>query len=319
MRFVFRADASMNIGSGHVMRCSAIAEEAISRGIQCVLVGSLGGIDWLQKRTTSLGISVVALSDFVGSYNSDVLIIDSYTVLRDDAFISLNKWRSVIAIADEATPNYEVDLVIHPGLENSWFTGNQDKFRYGTQFIPIRKSIKKTLWRDTSELKKIVVFGGGTDTYGFAQELGKLLTNFPGFKVASFFSMDKKGIEELDSRYQVLPFGSALDDELSEANLVFTTASTSSLEIVAREIPLGVACSIANQKAYFQALNEFKVAVQIGDRTRTGYWEFDVSAIQMLVLDHELRKEISTACDGFIDLDGTKRIIDAILRMINAP
>ena len=33
MRLVFRVDASQDIGAGHVMRCSAIIEEAISRNI----------------------------------------------------------------------------------------------------------------------------------------------------------------------------------------------------------------------------------------------------------------------------------------------
>jgi spore coat polysaccharide biosynthesis predicted glycosyltransferase SpsG len=315
MRLVFRADASMNLGSGHVMRCLAIAEEAVSRGTQCVLVGSLGGVDWLQERITSIGINLIPESKFFPVDNSDVLIIDSYTLPRDDNFISANKWGSVVAIADEATPPYEAGLVIHPGLDGAWFKGNQENFLFGPQFIPIRKSIKKSLRRNITELKKIVVFGGGTDTYRFAQEIGRQLSGLSGYEVVSFFSLEKKGIEALDSRFKVYPFGSALDTELIEADLVFTTASSSSLEIVAREIPLGVACSIANQHTYFQALSDSKIAVQIGDRTSTGYWEFDVEAIRRLVSDHELRKETRMACDGFIDLGGSKRIVDAVIRM----
>jgi spore coat polysaccharide biosynthesis predicted glycosyltransferase SpsG len=315
MRLVFRADASMNVGSGHVMRCLAIAEEAVSRGIQCVLVGSLGGVDWLQERIASLGISLIPESEFSFFDKSDVLIIDSYTLPRDDNFISTNKWGLVVAIADEATPQYEAGLIIHPGLDGAWFTGNQENFLFGPQFIPVRKSIEKSLGQNITELKKIVVFGGGTDTYRFAQEIGRQLSGLPGFKDVSFFSGDKKGVEELDPRFKVYPFGSALDTELSEADLVFTTASTSSLEIVAREIPLGIACSIQNQRTYFQALSDFKVALQIGDRTGTGYWEFDVGEIRRLVSNHELRKEMRMACGGFIDLSGAKRIVDAVTRM----
>lgn len=315
MRLVFRADASMNVGSGHVMRCLAIAEEAISRGIQCVLVGSLGGVNWIQGRIESLGIYIVPVSEFILFENTDVLIIDSYTLPCDDDFVSSNNWSAVVAIADEATPSYEADLVIHPGLNSTWYVGNPEKFLSGSQFIPIRRSIKKSIGRSISEIEKIVVFGGGTDAYGFAQEISRHLSNLPGFKVASFFSADRKSIEEIDSRFKVHPFGSALDTELSEAGLVFTTASTSSLEIVAREIPLGVACSIANQHTYFQALSDSKVAVQIGDRTRTGYWEFDVGAIRRLISDRKLRNEITMAGSGFIDLDGTKRIIDAVIRL----
>ena len=55
MRFVFRADASIEIGAGHVMRSSAIAEEAISQGIECVFVGSILDMDWLTDRIRGLG------------------------------------------------------------------------------------------------------------------------------------------------------------------------------------------------------------------------------------------------------------------------
>ena len=64
MRLVFRADASLDIGSGHAMRCSAIAEEAISRGIDCLLVGSLGGVLWLEKRCAEIKCRVTSLEDF---------------------------------------------------------------------------------------------------------------------------------------------------------------------------------------------------------------------------------------------------------------
>jgi UDP-2,4-diacetamido-2,4,6-trideoxy-beta-L-altropyranose hydrolase len=48
MRVVFRADASVTIGTGHVMRCLTLADELVSRGAECLFVmralpGHLGG------------------------------------------------------------------------------------------------------------------------------------------------------------------------------------------------------------------------------------------------------------------------------------
>ena len=88
MRFVFRADASIEIGAGHVMRSSAIAEEAISQGIECVFVGSILDMDWLTDRIRGLGFfEVVEPQEFRSSKNSDVLVLDSYTVDPNNAFL----------------------------------------------------------------------------------------------------------------------------------------------------------------------------------------------------------------------------------------
>jgi hypothetical protein len=59
MRFVFRADASREIGSGHVMRSSVLAEEAISRGFECVFIGKISDLDWVAKRISTLGFTQV--------------------------------------------------------------------------------------------------------------------------------------------------------------------------------------------------------------------------------------------------------------------
>lgn len=55
MRIIFRADASREIGSGHVMRSSVLAEEAVSRGFERIFIGSISGLDWVADRISTLG------------------------------------------------------------------------------------------------------------------------------------------------------------------------------------------------------------------------------------------------------------------------
>ena len=312
MRLVFRADASPDLGTGHVMRCVSIAEEALARNIPCVFVGSIGGVYWVEERLASLGISVTSVSDFIAFGKSDLLILDTYLKETQDRFITQNDWASTIVIVDEATPLPEADLYIHPGLDSSWFLGDRKKLLSGTKFIPLRNAVKKRKFVLGDRIEKIVIFGGGTDTFGFAEEMSQILSDMPGFSSASFFSAKSQGIERRNSRFSEFEFGGFLDIELSNADLVFTTASTSSLEIVAREIPLGVACSVPNQHAYFEKLKESGVALQIGDRSKTGIWDLDSKIIHNLISDPGIRTELTNASKSFIDLDGASRIIDAI-------
>lgn len=313
MRLVFRADASPDIGTGHVMRCSAIAEEAIARGIECLLVGSLGGIPWLEERYANIKCRVIPVKDFSNSQVADVLVVDSYALSTDDFFFTQYKWKSRVDIVDEHTPSREADLFIHPGLEGQWFMGNRTQFLFGPKFIPIRKSITKNLANKSQILSKLVIFGGGADSYGFARIMSQELCTLSGYDMAIFFSTDKAYIEGLDSRFKVVPFGSALDEQLSDADLVFTTASTSSIEVIARELPVGVACAVDNQVAYYEALSNSKIAAKIGKRVPSDKWEMRSDVINRLLIDSKFREEMRRAAQDFVDLLGAERILNAIL------
>ena len=218
-------------------------------------------------------------------------------------------------IVDEFTPERESDLFIHPGLDTDWFIGDRAKFLSGPKFIPLRKSITKNLVRKSEELNKLVIFGGGTDSHGFANIMSQKLCGLPGYGKAIFFSNEQDYIEELDSRFRVFPFGAALDCELSDADLVFTTASTSSIEVVARELPLGVACSVDNQVTYYEALSKSKVAAKIGERVTAGEWKIHTDVIHRLISDVNFRDELKLAAHDFIDLSGAKRILDEIIAL----
>ena len=319
MRLVFRADASSEMGAGHIMRCSAIAEEALSRGISCVLVGSLGGILWLEKRLLEIGLEIQNIEHFNQSRvtNGDVLIIDSYSHLNIVRFIESHEWSRVVSIIDETSPIIESSLFIHPGLDDSWFVGNRDKFLSGAKYIPLRRTIKKTQRVNIGSVQTIVVFGGGTDVFHFAHSIAEKLVAMPGFERVIFFAEDTFGLELLDSRFHFLHFGDSLDQVIESADLVLTTASTSSLEMLAREVHLGVACAVGNQKAYYDALEKTCAVGMLGKRSDSGNWNLDENELRKLILDQNYRKKLRLNSYGLIDLSGAKRIVDAISTLVS--
>lgn len=316
MRLVFRVDASSSIGTGHVMRCSAIIEEAAARGTSCVVIGQLGGLRWLEDRL--LGIGAVHYEDedsFEITDGEDILVIDSYEIPVTHEFIQPKNWKTVVSISDDATPNYLASLVIHPGIDD--FRSAESAYRVlkGTEFIPLRKSIKKSLRVNNSPLRKIVIFAGGVDNFGFALNLARYLKEISEFNEAVFFSNPQSEITSLDSRFVVRDFGPLLDVELENADLVFTTASTSSLEIIAREIPVGICFSVDNQISYFEALTKEGVAFGIGNLNPAKDWELNKVAIERLITDSNLRDQLSANSSGYVDLLGSQRLVDEILKL----
>lgn len=316
MRLIFRVDASPVLGTGHVMRTSAIIEEAASRGIGCVVVGRLGGFSWLEERLSNLGALHIEDSNrFQMAYGEDVLVIDSYNLPVDDIFIQKYYWKSVVSISDNVTPKYLADLVIHPGIDEAFQLNNESKFLTGPDFVPFRKSIKKTFGAYNEFVEKIVVFAGGADKFGFARALATGLKGLPDFRSVVFFSNSDEEIMVLDSRFKVRDFGLALDEELDTADLVFSTASTSSLEIVAREIPLAVCFTVKNQIPYFDALISDGIAQGIGGIDADGEWKLDWGNINAVISDSTVRRNLLSNSRGYFDLLGSKRIVDEILKL----
>ena len=317
MRFVFRADASPQIGAGHVMRTSAIAEEAIEQGFECQFVGSILDIEWLRAHIDGLGFSkIVSPDNFEKQDGATILVLDSYTLDVDDPFILNGSWQIIVSVVDEITPDYPCNLAIHPGLDGTWYRG-KSRLLSGAGFIPMRKSLSKRKRELSKHVSQILVFGGGTDTLHFSLNIAEVLSGLQGFNAACFYSMEKEVIQSLDKRFVVRSAGQNLNEDISEADLILTTASTSSLETIAHGLPLGIACAVPNQESYYRALGSLGLAVQIGSCNSLGIWDINASEIAKLIDNFDLRISMVSKGKDFIDSGGASRIIEEILGLID--
>jgi len=315
MRYILRADASQSMGSGHVMRSSAIAEELISRGAEVIFVGKISNLEWVKNRITNLGFAEIFQnpSEFVSKSESDVLILDSYEIALDNPFLARSNWFKFVAIVDEQTPNYLCDLRVHPGLDATWVGDSVVPIIGGPKFIPIRTSLSqyKAILRRDSESLRIAVVAGGSDPYNLVPEIAKILSGFSEeFEVLLFSNSNL--IENLDPRFQLIQIGNRFEKITQEIDLVLTTSSTTSLEFIARGHCVGVACAVDNQEQYYAVLAQLGAAAQIGFRNSSNNWMLDVEMIHKLITSYDLRAKLMSNSVGLIDFKGAKRIVDAI-------
>jgi spore coat polysaccharide biosynthesis predicted glycosyltransferase SpsG len=315
MRFVFRADASVSIGSGHVMRSSAIAEEAIARGIPSFFVGKISDLTWVSERIRGLGFIQVLenSSEFFPDENKDILIIDSYEIPTNDVFVQLQNWSKVVSIFDELTPNYSCDLRIHPGLTKVWPELLSGRTLSGPKFVPLRKSIKNSSVHTPEGTLEVLVVGGGSDAYGFVPKVVNELTKLTQDFHATIFTNSLSGID-LDKRFSVSEVGLNLDLVANAVDLVFTTASTTSLEFLARGCAVAIGCAVDNQELYYKELSGGSYAAPIGEFL-DNEWRIDAGLIRELFSSDALRATLKANSANLIDLNGAKRIVDEILKL----
>ena len=315
MRFVFRADASMAIGSGHVMRSSAIAEEAIARGIPSFFVGKISDLTWVSERIRGLGFIQVLenSSEFIPDENEDILILDSYEIPTDDVFVQLRNWSKVVSIFDELTPDYSCDLRIHPGLTKAWPKRFSGSTLSGPKFVPLRKSIKNSTEHTPKGTLEVLVVGGGSDAYGFVPAVVNLLTQLTQDFHATIFTNSFLSMD-LGERFTVSEVGLNLDLIANTADLVFTTASTTSLEFLARGSAVAIGCAVDNQELYYKELSGGDYAAPIGEFLNNE-WHLDAELIQELLSSETFRVTLKANSANLIDLNGAKRIVDEILKL----
>ena len=315
MRFVFRTDASMSIGSGHVMRSSAIAEEAIARGIPSFFVGKISDLTWVSERIRGLGFIQVLenSSEFIPDENEDILIIDSYEIPTDDVFVQLRNWSKVVSIFDELTPDYSCDLRIHPGLTKAWPKRFSGSTLSGPKFVPLRKSIKNSTEHTPKGTLEVLVIGGGSDAYGFVPAVVNLLTQLTQDFHATIFTNSFLSMD-LEERFTVSEVGLNLDLIANTADLVFTTASTTSLEFLARGSAVAIGCAVDNQELYYKELSGGDYAAPIGEFLNNE-WHLDAELIQELLSSETFRVTLKANSANLIDLNGAKRIVDEILKL----
>ncbi len=319
MRFIFRADASREIGSGHVMRSSVLAEEAISRGFECIFVGEISGLAWVSEKVAKLGFSKIIedVYSFEANFKSDVLVLDAYSIPVSDPFISKHNWKLVLTICDAFTPKYESHIEVRPGLLEVHSVNQVPVILSGPDNVLIRQGIGKSNKKySDGEVVKALIVGGGSDPFGFVPAFARVLSSMEVEVEVEVYAFTNENLPE-DSRVRFVRenIGINLDSIANQVDVVFTTASTSSLEFIAKEIPTGVACAVENQACNYDQLGKLGYALQIGVFESDQTWNFNFPQINQLLQSREIRNSLKEATRGLIDLKGAVRVIDAVLSL----
>lgn len=313
MRFVFRSDANINSGTGHVMRGIGIIQELIRRGYPVYFVGNTCEVPWINEIIQNESFEAIynTESDFIPNKDSDVLIFDSYSLPIDHSFIHIENWKHVIAIGDEFTPSYSACMKISPTFALNGRSSNCSVNLTGPSFIPIRNGIKQINLSQSNEEVRICVVGGGVDQQDFVPVVSNVLSRISGNFVANFFT-NKRHLVSSDARFRVFPIGKMLDEIANNSHVALTTASTSSIEFMARGCGVGIACSVKNQESYYDEFTKLGICLPIGKYVDKK-WNIDTFNIKKLVKSKELRLKISSTATSLLDMKGAERIVSRIL------
>lgn len=317
MRIVFRADASKELGSGHIMRLLPLMQEFSTRGYSCLLVGKIDELPWLSARLKENCVLQVQNWDgfLPESVCEDILILDSYNIPVDDYFVSL-PWGFIASIVDSSTPDYRSDLLIHPGFRDEIYNKRGLDLLSGIEFLLLRGvsnrqgSSGESL---ESPTKNVVLCGGGSDPSGFVKEVMKTIVKIDvnyNFHVFTNDSLDT------NNRSNIIfhPIGGEIDLYMGSSALAIVPASTLAFEFLAHGVPIAIGACVENQFENYIKFQEHGMGVGIGKFSKQFGWDMNSGKIIEFLQSSISELHTSNSHSGQkVDFQGPRRIADELL------
>jgi len=335
---VFRADASVQIGGGHVMRCLTLADHMASQGWTisfCTQPESLQIIPKLASSPYTIHelknpLDAQALKALHPD-GCDLCVIDSYDI-DEEYEKQLRNWaRKIIIIDDLANRKHDCDLLLDQTLgrrpnEYIQLVPNNCQLLLGPEYALLRpqfaKARKDALRRRQRPhtIETILISFGATDPNKLAKRALKGInaTGFTGH-VDVVMGTDSTDINEIQTLSKSMGFSItphvAVNDMaalLSRADLAIGAGGTSSWERCCLSVPSLIVIVANNQRMIAEELEKTGATIVLGwhkDITVEIFSEFFSRINSSEHILAEMTNKAQHICDG----QGTLRTILKIL------
>ncbi len=338
MLAVFRADASSDIGGGHVMRCLVLADALAASGWQCGfasnalapnLVGELNRHDVL---AVPPGVDAVTVMRDRWGERWDLGVVDHYGL--DAAFEDRMRDRaaSILVIDDIHDRPHDCDLLLDQtqGRTKDAYAGltpKRCKMLLGTRYALLRpafsalrgKALKSRARR--SGINRVLVAFGLTDPMNLTAMAIDVLQGLAleiavdvvlGGQAPHLESVCRKAAKTSKSvTVHVGADAETVAGLMAGADLALGAPGTSSWERGCLGLPSVLVGFAANQTGIAAALEETGAAVNLGHYETVTPGRLS-DTLSSLALDSGRLQQMSEAAAGLCDGHGAARVVEAI-------
>ena len=336
---IIRADASVSIGTGHVMRCLALAQawQEVGGGVVFVMAESTPAIE---GRILSEGMDVVRLkrsataqeardlSAVAGERRAAWIVVDGYQFDSEYQRSLKNAGLKVLFVDDLGQcEHYFADIVLN---QNAHATGemytNRDpgtRLLLGAGYAMLRSEFGP--WREwrrsiASPARSVLVTMGGSDPDNFAL---RVIDAMRHVKVAGLevvvvaggscphFDVLEQSAKQSPVRVRLLRDVTNMPELMVRADVAVSAAGTTCAELCLLGLPALLVDVAENQRPVAEDLNRRQVAIHLGSSKDVTATEL-ARQLQLLLLSTELRVSLSRHAREFVDGDGVKRVMTAV-------
>jgi UDP-2,4-diacetamido-2,4,6-trideoxy-beta-L-altropyranose hydrolase len=333
MKVLIRCDASNDIGTGHLVRCLAVAVELKARGHQVEFASlELPGNrnDWIIDQGYPLVTDEARINgdaSTLGLEGYDLALVDHYSL--DQSYEKKLKKiaRKTIALDDWGERVHDVDLIVDPSFSSASNVRSARNpgipFESGPAWCLLRKEfseVRKTVV-PRNEFKKVLVFFGGTDPADqILPYFNEVALADSGLEFHFLIGAHHPRITELNQKsipswikLHVSP--ASVAGLMAEMDLYLGSAGTVTWERMCLGLTGLIISIVDNQTDIASTLHQLKLHISLGSHEKISPRQ----ALQRLTLELENPEHLaamSQRCFDLIDGNGVQRICDRMESLI---
>ena len=331
MNILFRADAGMDVGSGHLMRCLGLAQYLRDQGASCSLLTTQTaepavvrwreeGVDVTEQLAERSSPEDAAATIAAAASGAQWIVADGYDFGLDWQRAVREDGPKLLCFDDLGGTAFIADLVVNqnPGAQDlSYDMKGGGRVLAGADYVVLRRNLHHLKREVSSGPPRILVTFGGYDADNLAlaamRELAGLETPFTAIVICS---AGTGGLEEAETfaashpdRFRVTPPTDILP-LMAAVDLALCAGGTTALEMAALGIPTVLVTVADNQEPSAAALAKAGCAHLAG----RGIAAFPNAAkvLEDLLRDPAAREDMGRAGTALVDGRGVERIAGAL-------
>ena len=335
-----RADATSEIGTGHLMRSLALADSWRDRSGEVVFVSCCQS-RYLHQRMAAIARQVVTIDRFhpdagdwdktsqmLGAYGDAWVVLDGYHFDGEYHKKIRALGKRLLVIDDTAhLDHYEADIVLNQNINAEslmYSTASFTRLLLGTRFILLRNEFVKRFSRKRKfprvARRLLVTLGGGDPdnmTLKVMQALEKI--NIDGFEALIIVGSTNPHLQQIQresSRFkvsmQVLDNVQNMAEAMAWADFAVSAGGTTCWELAYMGVPALAITMADNQIAVVEGLEKAGVVVNLG-------WHHDLSPdkilrdVQKLAMAADKRAQMKRYGRDLVDGNGTQRVLKGMM------
>lgn len=333
---LIRADASVAIGTGHVMRCLALAQAWQDAGGEATLVAAEVP-DSLIERLIANKVSILRndaspgssddarrLIAHVSQLKPDWTVIDGDRFGRDFLQLIQGSGSRVLLVDDYADRTaFPADIVVNPNFGAEPEVYRSKKFAApaltGPRYALLRREFQNPLPRKVQGRgNRILVTLGGSDPENLTPRIATALAACPDLQITvvagGAYSNRTELAGQLGSRMKLLFDSQEMPQLMMEADIAITIAGGTLWELLSLGCAVLSYARTAGGAYLVNCLAKQSMIVDMGDISRFDATKI-VPAVREIAESMSMRQRMALQGQNLVDGAGAKRVVEMLREM----